>query len=61
MNHVNMYNEAGRIELHVSSADEMYETMTRFHMTYPNAVFEDLEYIGVENGSLAIKLSYSVI
>lgn len=60
MKNAGIYNETGRMELHVSSADEMYETMKKFHMIYPDAVFEGLEYVGVENGSLAIKLSYYV-
>ncbi|MED0677158.1 MULTISPECIES: hypothetical protein [Aneurinibacillus] len=47
-----------RIEILVNSADEMCQTMKTLQHSYPNATFEKLEYIGIENGQLSIKLSY---
>ncbi|GED14702.1 MULTISPECIES: hypothetical protein [Aneurinibacillus] len=49
-----------RMEILINSADEMYETMQTLQSSYPNATFEGLEYVGIENGQLSIKLSYTL-
>ncbi|GEN34057.1 MULTISPECIES: hypothetical protein [Aneurinibacillus] len=49
-----------RMEILINSADEMLETMQTLQSDYPNAIFEGLEYIGIENGQLSIKLSYTL-
>ncbi|ERI09335.1 hypothetical protein HMPREF0083_02614 [Aneurinibacillus aneurinilyticus ATCC 12856] len=52
--------QMNRMEILINSADEMYETMQTLQSSYPNATFEGLEYVGIENGQLSIKLSYTL-
>jgi hypothetical protein len=49
-----------RMEIIVNSAEEMCKTMQTMQTDYPNATFENLEYLGIENGRLTIRISYTL-
>jgi hypothetical protein len=49
-----------RMEIVVNSAEEMCKTMQTMQTDYPNATFENLEYLGIENGRLTIRISYTL-
>jgi hypothetical protein len=58
MNNTMNGENAKRVEIVVRNADEMVNTMKDMGRQYPQAIFNNLEYLGLRNGQLSIKLSY---
>jgi hypothetical protein len=54
------FNIPNRMEVLINSADEMYNTMKDVHTRFPEATFSNLEYVGLRDGQLSIKISYVV-
>ncbi|WCK52796.1 hypothetical protein PP175_15340 [Aneurinibacillus sp. Ricciae_BoGa-3] len=58
MNNTMLNEDAKKVEIVVSNADEMVNTMKNIGRHYPQAIFNKLEYLGLQNGQLSVKLCY---